>query len=299
MSSVSSISRPTITRVVVAVVLTLATVGLLLAGVAQAATPSIASFDPTRGVEGTAVVLTGTSFTGATGVSFNGEAASFVVDSDVQISTAVPVGATTGPVSVTTPDGTGTTAEEFIVIAPPVITDFSPDGGTWRQSVAITGSRFTGVFSVQFNGTDAPFFVVSDSEISVRVPSGAGIGPIRVENEAGVDVSNTDFQFRRIRHRVVIKMHLEDHLTAIGRITLPHAGARARITCGAGRQVTILRKISGVFRGVADGESQAEGRFLVMPNDREGEYRAFVRLKRTPNRKCLPDRSPIQTHEHA
>ena len=41
MSSVSSISRPTITRVVVAVVLTLATVGLLLAGVAQAATPSM------------------------------------------------------------------------------------------------------------------------------------------------------------------------------------------------------------------------------------------------------------------
>ncbi|HET6791123.1 MAG TPA: IPT/TIG domain-containing protein [Actinomycetota bacterium] len=182
----------------------------------------------------------------------------------------------------------------------PVITGFSPDGGTWKTTVTITGSGFTGTSSVRFNGKEASFFVASDSTITARVPSGAGIGPIRVANAAGVDVSDADFQFRRLRHRVVLKMHLEDHLMAIGRVTLPHAGARARVECAAGRLVTIQRKIAGVFTSIGDDESEGiEGRFQVALPDRRGEYRAIIEVKRTPNRKCLPDRSLVRTHEHA
>ena len=272
----------------------------LLPGVARAATPSITSFDPTQGPAGTPVDLAGSGFTGATVVSFGGEAALFTVHSDVHISTHVPDGATTGPIAVTTPDGTGTSAENFAVIVAPVIADFSPDGGPWKTTVTITGSGFTGASSVRFNGKEASFFVASDSTITARVPSGAGVGPIRVANAAGVDVSGADFQFRRLRHRVVLKMHLEDHLMAIGRVTLPHAGAQARVVCGAGRLVTIQRKIAGAFASVADGESEGiEGRFRVALPDRRGEYRAIIEVKRTPNRKCLPDRSLVLTHEHA
>lgn len=181
-----------------------------------------------------------------------------------------------------------------------MISDFSPNGGTWKETVTITGSGFTDVFSVRFNGKEAPFFVVSDATITARVPSGAGVGPIRVEDPTGEDVSTADFQFRRIRHRVVLKMHLEGHLEAIGRVTLPHAGARARFECGAGRLVTIQRKISGAFTSVGDGESEGgEGRFVIVLPDRRGEYRATIEVKRTPNRKCLPDRSIVRTHEHA
>jgi hypothetical protein len=32
---------------------------------------------------------------------------------------------------------------------------------------------------------------------------------------------------------------------------------------------------------------------------RESNYRAIVKPKLTPNRKCLPDRSVVLTHEHA
>lgn len=150
-----------------------------------------------------------------------------------------------------------------------MISDFSPNGGTWKETVTITGSGFTDVFSVRFNGKEAPFFVVSDATITARVPSGAGVGPIRVEDPTGEDVSTADFQFRRIRHRVVLKMHLEGHLEAIGRVTLPHAGARARFECGAGRLVTIQRKISGAFTSVGDGESEGgEGRFVIVLPDR-------------------------------
>lgn len=272
---------------------------VLIAPSALAVPPTIDSFTPTMGAGGASVVITGTGLTGTTAVAFNGTSATFMVDSDTTITATVPEDATTGPIAVITSDGTATTVDDFGVIVPPVISDFDPNTGTWKESVTITGSGFRGVSSVQFNGTEAPFFVNSDRRISARVPSGAGIGPIRVANPAGEDVSDTDFQFRRIRHRVILKMHLEGHLQAIGQVTFPHAGARARIVCGAGRHVRIQREIAGVFRSVGQGETEAEGRFLTALDDRKGEYRAVIKMKRTPNRKCLPDRSLVRTHEHA
>jgi subtilisin-like proprotein convertase family protein len=77
--------------------------------------PTVTSFSPTSGKVGTAVVLTGTNFTNATGVTFNGVTAAFVVNSSTQISTSVPAGASTGPVAVTTAGGTGTSATDFVV----------------------------------------------------------------------------------------------------------------------------------------------------------------------------------------
>jgi uncharacterized repeat protein (TIGR03803 family) len=61
---------------------------------------------PTSGTVRAAVKILGTSLTGATGVTFNGTAAVFKVVSSSEITTAVPTGATTGTVEVTTPKGT-------------------------------------------------------------------------------------------------------------------------------------------------------------------------------------------------
>ncbi len=77
--------------------------------------PSIESFTPISGAVGTVVTLTGAKFTGATSVAFNGIVADFMVDSDRRITTTVPTGATTGPISVTTPIGTGTSSAVFTV----------------------------------------------------------------------------------------------------------------------------------------------------------------------------------------
>ena len=69
-------------------------------------TPWISSFSPTTGPAGTTVVITGTSFTGATVLSFTcGKKATFTVDSDTQITATVPEGALSGPINVVTPDG--------------------------------------------------------------------------------------------------------------------------------------------------------------------------------------------------
>ena len=81
-------------------------------------TPTLASFLPTSGALGGSVVLSGTGFTGATVVSFNGTSAtSFSVDSDTQITATVPSGATSGTISVTTPGGTATSATSFTVLS--------------------------------------------------------------------------------------------------------------------------------------------------------------------------------------
>lgn len=80
--------------------------------------PTIASLSPTSGTVGTSVTITGTNFSEAHSVKFGGvPAASFTVNSSTQITATVPV-ADTGPVSVTSPDGTAVSASSFEVTTP-------------------------------------------------------------------------------------------------------------------------------------------------------------------------------------
>ena len=75
--------------------------------------PTVSSFSPGSGKTGTTVTITGSAFTGATAVSFNGTQALFTVNSYGQITATVPTGATSGPIAVTTPGGTGTSSASF------------------------------------------------------------------------------------------------------------------------------------------------------------------------------------------
>lgn len=77
--------------------------------------PTIISITPSEGAVGTGVIIAGTDFTGTTNVEFNGVSASFVVDSDSQITTEVPVGAETGDVIVTNPSGSDTYSEFYVL----------------------------------------------------------------------------------------------------------------------------------------------------------------------------------------
>jgi type II secretory pathway pseudopilin PulG len=164
-----------------------------------AAAPTVASFTPSAGPVGTSVALTGTNFTGATKVTFNGtNAPAFTVVSATQITATVPAGATSGTVAVTTPAGSGTSAGSFTVGATPAltptVTSFSPASGAVGTAVILTGTNFTGATKVEFNGTSATAFtVVSATQITTVMPAGATSGMIAVTTPAGSGTSAASF----------------------------------------------------------------------------------------------------------
>jgi len=154
--------------------------------------PKITSFSPASGVAGAVVTIEGTTFDGATEVSFNGVSGSFAVLSGTQLTATVPAGATTGRIAVTTPAGTGTSSADFIVIKPPTISSFTPASATAGETVTVDGAEFTGATSVKFNGVTASFTVVSNTRITATVPATATTGRISIENPDGTGTSATD-----------------------------------------------------------------------------------------------------------
>ena len=158
--------------------------------------PSVTGFSPTSGPVGTNVTITGENFTGATAVTFNGASQpTFTVNpAGTQITAAVPAGATTGKIAVTTPVSTATSASDFTVILAPAITGFSPASGPVGTSVTISGTNLTGATVVKFNGVNAPSFTVnSATQITAAVPANATTGPIAVTTPGGTAASATHF----------------------------------------------------------------------------------------------------------
>ena len=71
------------------------------------------------------IILTGTNFTGATAILFNGAKPSFTNATannlDLRITAVVPPDATSGPITIVTPHGNVTSANNFEVLPLPVI----------------------------------------------------------------------------------------------------------------------------------------------------------------------------------
>ena len=156
--------------------------------------PGIAGFTPTAGPPGTVVAIDGTNFVGTTAVAFNNAGASFTVIDFGRIQATVPPGATTGPISVTTPGGTATSATVFTVRDPPIITSFAPTSGPVGASVTISGSNFTGATGVFWPSfVSASFTVISDTTIQATVPATAQSGLLSVSTPAGRANSSTPF----------------------------------------------------------------------------------------------------------
>jgi hypothetical protein len=153
---------------------------------------SFSPFAPTFGTVGTGVTITSTNFTGATAVSFNGVAATFTENPPGTITTTVPAGATTGPITVTTPgSGPLKTTTRFTVT--PAITSFAPANGQVGAGVTITGTNFTGATAVSFGGRAAAFTVSNSGTVTTTVPFGAATGPITVTTLDGTAISATSF----------------------------------------------------------------------------------------------------------
>jgi len=157
--------------------------------------PSIFSFSPSFGKAGTNVTITGVNLNGATAVSFNGAAVSPSGVTATQLSAIVPVMATSGPLTVTTTNGSATTISNFYL--PPVISTFLPSSGSPGTVVTLTGFNFTNATEVSFGGVSASFSVAGNS-ITVTVPAGAMSGLIVVTAPGGTGDSGNYFYVKPV-----------------------------------------------------------------------------------------------------
>ncbi len=138
------------------------------------------------------VEILGQGFTGTTGVSFNGTAASFKVVSDTYLTAMVPSKATTGSVTVTTPGGALVSNKIYRVT--PAIKSFSPTSGTVGTAVMINGNSLTQTTKVTFGGVVATSFTVnSDTLVTATVPTGAKTGKIAITTKGGTATSTQTF----------------------------------------------------------------------------------------------------------
>ncbi|HJV23626.1 MAG TPA: IPT/TIG domain-containing protein [Holophagaceae bacterium] len=161
------------------------------------AVPTLTSFAPGHGVVGSPVTLTGTGFTGASQVAFNGQAAPFTVQSATGIQATVPAGLAPGayPIRVTTPGGSATSTGAYTVdpTPAPTLSGFLPASGPTGTTVSLTGSGFWSATAVAFGAVPATFTILSDTQIQATVPAGASTNLLHVTNPTGSAASAAPF----------------------------------------------------------------------------------------------------------
>ena len=128
--------------------------GTLVSGVdCSKSTANNIRFEPTTGAEGTSVYISGANLADVTDITFNGKSVnSFSIISATEITTAVPGGASSGPITIvsrTTP----ITSDTCFTTTSPAIASFSPTSGAAGTVVTITGTNFTGATAAKFFGT--------------------------------------------------------------------------------------------------------------------------------------------------
>jgi hypothetical protein len=173
------------------------------------APPMVVSVSPDQCVLGQTenVTITGNYFTGTTsvvlgpGITTNG----FTVDSDTQITANITIDGAATPgyrdVSVTSPDGTGTEVDGFLVMAMPTIDSVSPSQAIQGQalSVTITGTNLLGVTAVVLGpGITVNSFTVDNAtqitaSIAVSGSATVGIRDVSVTNAAGTATLTSGF----------------------------------------------------------------------------------------------------------
>jgi hypothetical protein len=255
---------------------------LVVTGVhaARAAPPLALLFNPASGAPGASVTITGTGFDDASvanGVLFHEvAAASFTVDSDVQITAVVPAGATTGPITVTDSEGSSSSVIDFTVSSPPTptIAAFVPLSGPTGTSVTIDGTGFTSASSVEFDGETAGFTVDSDIQITTTVPLGGTTGPISVTTPNGTGASLVDFTVTDApeRHNRSVTLALTNRLVATGRVRADDGFSR----CESRAHVVIQRRGKRHWAVVGHDKAGNAGRFRRHLRDRRGRYRAVA-----------------------
>ncbi len=153
--------------------------------------PSITSINPTSGTVGEAVTIIGTDFTQVQSVRFNGEDASFAIIDAQTIIAYVPVTATNGAVTVTTPGGTATSG--IFTVIPTISTFFPATGGTGTE-VTVSGTNLTNISAITVGGVNTTFTAINSTTVRLTIGTGA-TGEIIITTPNGVATSEEVFTF--------------------------------------------------------------------------------------------------------
>ena len=145
--------------------------------------PAIDAFTPSSSSTGAHITISGRSFLGASAVKFGGIGAGYHIDSPTRITATVPNNAGTGPISITSPGGTGTSTNPFHVL--PRLTSFSPTSGKVGATVTLYGSGLNNATGVRFNGVGATITSDTATQVKVVVPTGATSGLLTVTTPEG------------------------------------------------------------------------------------------------------------------
>lgn len=168
------------------------------------AQPAVTGVTPAVGpiAGGNTVTISGVHLTGATAVSFGGNAAVIFPVSDTQVTATVPAGsAGTVDVRVTTPNGTSvaSSADFYTYVFAPTVGAVSPNSGPTAGGnlVTITGSNFARATSVAFGGVPAiSFSVLGNTLIDAAVPPGAaGTVDVAVTTPGGTNTANALYTY--------------------------------------------------------------------------------------------------------
>ncbi|MEA2300735.1 MAG: hypothetical protein QOE44_1270, partial [Solirubrobacteraceae bacterium] len=163
--------------------------------------PAVSGLSPSSGPEagGTTVTITGTNFTGATGVAFgSAPAASFTLDSPTQITAVAPPGTGTVDVVVTTPSGLSAAgppdAFAYTTAGPPppgspVVSSLAPASGptTGGGGVVVFGSDLGGATAVHFGAVAGTVLGVNaaGTQLTALAPPGSGTVAVTVTTPRG------------------------------------------------------------------------------------------------------------------
>jgi uncharacterized repeat protein (TIGR01451 family) len=154
--------------------------------------PSISSFAPTAGAAGTSVSIFGGNFLSGSKVKFGTVSSTSVsVVSTTEITATVPTGANTGPITVTTSQGSFATSSNFFAGTGPIITDFSPTFGGLNTYVTIDGLNLSSATSVTINGVAES--ITGQTPLQIALINNPGTGPIKVVTPEGSFVTSTNF----------------------------------------------------------------------------------------------------------
>lgn len=132
------------------------------------------------------LIVTGVNFNNASSICFDTVCTSTFTRVGDVITVTVPATATSGPIKVTTPNGTATSP--LSIMQPPTITNLTPPA-IGQTTLAVTGTNYTPVTQVSIGGTvlgASDYTIDSNNAITLNtLPNNPVLGPITITNPAG------------------------------------------------------------------------------------------------------------------